>query len=479
LTLRLRLALWTALVIAGAICLLSAVTYALQLHDLSDEIDGSLRAQAGNLTNVYRVRAALSPRARERVIPQPSVFSSPSFHVQILDTSGQIVERTPGLGSRQLPVSPAALREAADGEEEVFETVTLEGQQVRVYTMALLTDDEFQGYVQVARSLEALNDSLAVLSRTLLSGGAVLLVISMIVAWLLAGITLRPIDRITQAAREIGRSGRLDRRLAPARTRDEVAQLAETFNHMMDRLESAFAGQRRFVADASHELRTPLTTIRGNLELLRRSGAVEDPVMGEALQDVIEESARMARLVDGLLALARADSGQVLRRSPVQLDQLIRAVYRDAQAMERGAAVTLGPLDQAQVTGDPDALKQLLLILMDNGLKYTPEGTVTVSLRVEGANALVSVRDNGVGISPEDLPHVFERFYRSPSARASGGTGLGLAIAHWIADEHGASIEVQSEPGQGSVFTVRLPAQRPSERSESIPHQAPKLITSS
>ena len=460
-TLRARLALWNALVIAGAICLLGALTYVVEARSLSQELDESIRAQARNLQTVYQVRATLPPRARERVIPQPSVFSAPAFHVQVLDPDGSVLERSAGLGGRQLPNSPASLRKAEESDG-FFETVLLDGQDVRLFTMPLIAEDEFVGYVQVARSEETMENALGFLRNTLLGAGAALLIVSMVVAWFLAGVPLRPIGRVTQAARRVGLSGRLDARLDAVHTRDEIGRLVDTFNRMMARLESAFTAQRRFVADASHELRTPLTTIRGNLELLKRSEAVREPVMQEALQDVIDEAERMSRLVQGLLALARADAGQKLARAPVRLDELVRAVRREAQTVSDGVAVGLDGVEDAEVIGDADALKQLLLILVENGVKYTPSGgSVALDLHYEGDDAVLNVRDTGVGIAKDELPHVFERFYRSPTARSSGGTGLGLAIARWIAEEHGAEIRVASTQGTGTTFTIRLPARRP------------------
>jgi signal transduction histidine kinase len=180
----------------------------------------------------------------------------------------------------------------------------------------------------------------------------------------------------------------------------------------------------------------------------------------------------MARLVGNLLALARADAGQRLGRKPVELDRVLLDVFQQTRLLARDVKVMITDLDQLVVLGDPDALKQLLLILADNAAKYTPAGgCVSLSLRREQGSALVSIEDSGIGIEPEDLAHVFERFYRSGKARAwdAGGTGLGLAIAQWIAEEHGGSIAASSQPDRGSVFTVQLPladelsSQRPDE----------------
>jgi signal transduction histidine kinase len=467
--LRIRLSIWNAIVIIGAICLLSATTYALEARSLAQDLDESLETQASNLTAVYQARASLPPRARERVVPQPSVFSAPTFHVQVLDPDGAAIERTASLGDRTLPVRPETLRRAGEGEE-VYETVRLEGRNVRMYTVSLSTDEEFLGYLQVARSLNALEDALGFLRRTLIGVGAGLLAISIIVSWFLAGISLRPIGRVTQAAQDISLSGRLDPRLPPVGSRDEIARLVQTFNRMMDRIELGFAAQKRFVADASHELRTPLTTIRGNLELLRRSGAVTEPEMRDALDDVTSEAARMARLVQGLLALARADAGQALERVPVRLDDIVRAVSRNVQTFSNDVVVRLDRVDPVQVLGDADALKQLLLILVENGVKYTTQGSVTLSLENDAGRIALQVHDTGCGIADEDLPHIFERFYRSPSSRASGGTGLGLAIAEWIATEHGGSITVDTEVDRGTTFIIHLDAIRalPDEEEEPV-----------
>lgn len=455
---RLRLTIWNSLVIAGAIFLLGSLTYALEARSLSDEIDESLRVQARQMQSVYEVRAALPPRARERILPQPSLFSGPAFHVQILDPNGEVVERTAALGNRRLPVDRSDL-ERTGGSEEVFRTITLDGQNVRMYLDVLMAEDEFLGYVQVARSLEAFEDAMEFLRRTLLIAGAALLVVSLAVAWLLAGASLRPVRRITEAAREIGFSAHLDRRLPAVGTRDEIARLVDTFNGMLDRLESVFSAQRRFVADASHELRTPLTTIRGNIDLLRRNNAVREPEMREALEDVASEAERMSRMVTGLLALARADAGHPLPRERVRLDRLVLSVHREVQRTAGDVAVRLGTVEPAEVDGNRDALKQLLLILVENGIKYTaPGGSVTISSHLDSGYAEMEVRDTGFGIAAEELPRIFDRFYRSPSARARGGTGLGLAIARWIADEHHATISVDSELGVGSTFTVRIAA---------------------
>ena len=257
-----------------------------------------------------------------------------------------------------------------------------------------------------------------------------------------------------------------------------MGRLAATFNDMLDRLQSAYAAlqsanrrleaalesQRRFVADASHELRTPLTTVRGNASLLRRFDALSPEDRQDAVAQIGAEAERMSRLVNDLLMLARADAGQLLERKPVALAPLIDDVAHQARVLAGGklsvSVLRLGNVD-AEVRGDADALRQLLLILVDNAIKYTPAGgSVTLGLRVEqtGANqqtARITVIDTGAGIPREDLPHIFERFYRADRARRAGGTGLGLAIGKWIAEAHGGTISVESSPGAGSTASPR------------------------
>jgi len=231
---------------------------------------------------------------------------------------------------------------------------------------------------------------------------------------------------------------------------------------MLDRLQRLFQGQQRFITDISHELRTPLAAIRGNLEVLQRGAQADPALLQESLQDIEREVARLSRMVADLLALARADAGVHLERRPVELGPLLLEVYREARHLARGAEVRLGGEDEVQVEGDPDRLKQLLLNLVDNALKYTPPGgTVTLSLYREGSWVCLCVADTGPGIAAGDLPHLFERFYRGKGAGRRSGMGLGLSIARWIAQEHGGQITVESREGQGSTFTLWLPLSGP------------------
>jgi signal transduction histidine kinase len=297
--------------------------------------------------------------------------------------------------------------------------------------------------------------------------GAVSLVVAMAAGWLLARAALRPIDRLAQAAQEIGAAQDFGRRVPHRGPRDEVGRLAVTFNEMLGRLQEAYerlnaalAAQRQFVADASHELRTPLTTIRGNIGFLRRVVDMDSADREAALADVASEVERMSRLVNDLLTLAHADAGQHIPKTTVEFAPLVLEVARQARFLtDCGVEVALGQVDEARVEGDPDHLKQLMLILADNAVKYTPAGgRVSLSARRLNGHLRLEVHDSGIGIPSDEQLRIFDRFYRTDPARSTGGAGLGLSIARWIAEEHGGSITVNSEPGRGSLFTVELPA---------------------
>jgi signal transduction histidine kinase len=299
---------------------------------------------------------------------------------------------------------------------------------------------------------------------TMLALAPVVLLVSLGVAYYIAGRAFRPVDELINEVEAITDGRSLHRRLPVDHSNDELSRLAATLNAMIARLENSFIALRRFTADASHELKTPLTVLRADVERAMHPATKGGERM-VVLEEALQETARMADLVDSLLTLARADEGRFdLHREPVSLAPLVRDVFETAVILGEDAGLTIElPLcDEAVVLGDPNRLRQLFLNLVTNAIKYTPRGGhVELSLsRRPHDDVAFAVRDTGIGISASDMPHLFERFWRADRVRSratGGGFGLGLSISQWIVQAHGGTLTVQSRLGRGSVFTVVVP----------------------
>lgn len=300
-----------------------------------------------------------------------------------------------------------------------FGLLVVTGQRWRVYVLTLHSAGAPSGYIEAVTPLGRLDAEMQTVRVFLPLLALTGLALALFGGWAIAGCVLRPVATMTRTARTITLSRDHSSRIEAPSRQDELGRLASTFNEMLASLEAAYRAQQRFVSDASHELRAPLTAIQGNLELLRRHRAMPEAERDEALTEVERESTRLSRLVADLLVLARADAGVSLKRCPVDLDAVVLEAYREARHLSQGQALTLDPFEPARVEGDEDRLKQLLLILLDNAFKYTPAtGRVTLGLHRREADVEIVVRDTGVGIAPEDLPLVFERFYRADPARS-------------------------------------------------------------
>ncbi len=474
-SLSLRLTLWYTAITAVALLAASAIVYLSVAGNLQRDIDASLASEAEGLARAVTIQGGLPLRPLRLVLPDLNTFSGGDLLIQVVDARGTVLDRSESLGRVVLPVDAETRRALADGNPR-YATVAVPGGQLRVYVLPLVLGGQVVGALQVARSLAPMASATTRVLQALAAVNVLLLLLAAGAGWAMARGALRPIAAVRDTAEAIGSSGDLARRVPVGAARDEVGALAATFNRMLDRLQAALAAQRRFVADASHELRTPLTTLRVNLATLRRGDAHHSPAEIEILDDMDGELQRLSRLVEGLLALARTDAGQPLERAPVALDALVRKVYQAALSQAEGRALTLGEVAPIQVLGSPDHLEQVVRNLVDNALKYTPPGGhVTLALGRAGDEAALTVRDDGVGIAPEDLPHVFERFYRASSARGRSGAGLGLAIAASIVRAHDGRIVVDSAPGVGSTFTVYLPA-LPAGQNPPAPTDGPLVV---
>ncbi len=336
--------------------------------------------------------------------------------------------------------------------------------QWRIYSQSISGRDGnggVKGWIQVGQPAFVLNTELGRLFTPIGLGALVALLLAILGGLFLANQALKPIDRVTRTAQTISTRD-LSRRINYHGPADEIGRLALTLDQMFDRLEKGFEQERRFTSDASHELRTPLTALKGRIEVtLNRLRDPQD--YQETLETLNVEVDRLIRLSSSLLYLARLDqAGQSWQSESLNLSDLLDSMVDSMQAVAelRQIELSLVTPPDLHLQGNLDQLTRLFLNLLDNALKYTPpRGRVKVRVERTGDQATVAVSDNGPGIAAKHLPHLFKRFYRAESDRAStsGGAGLGLAIAYEITRQHGGRLEVESQPGQGTTFKVQLP----------------------
>lgn len=315
-------------------------------------------------------------------------------------------------------------------------------------------------YVHFFRTIMGGKDFLEHLRWVLLLMMGAFFFVALASGYFMSRRVLSPIRKIAQTARTIEVEN-LGARIAVPPVRDEVTELAKTFNHMLDRLESGFAQQKRFVSDASHELRTPVTVILGYSDMLARWGRTDEGILEEGIISIRTEAENMQQLIERLLFLARTDQNrQKIQKELVELSELVEDVMRRADVIAKDHQVELLENDEGTVVADPVMLRQMLRIFLDNAVKYTPKGgRVTVSSRREGEVMVLAVADNGIGIADKDQEKIFDRFYRVDSSRTkeTGGTGLGLPIAKWICEQHDIDLSLQSRLGEGTTITLRIP----------------------
>ena len=470
-SLRFRLTAGSLAAVAAIILLASGLCYGLIRSELRRETDAALADGAAQVVrrmtpteapdpgeaDVRPDPAAVAARADLPPVFLPGVGSVPLLLRLARRDTGVTRAVSPSLTARPdlgrvllgLPLRPRGPGFAGTGDDD----------QMRVMTVAVPNSRDS---LQVAAPWDPMEDLLTRLLTGLGLSGLLFLLVSGVGSWLLVGRALRPIDRIVREAEALtaDRLGRV--LLAPgAFSDDEIGHLVDALNRLLSRLSQAFAAQRRFTADASHELRTPLTILRGEMELaLSRERLASE--YRRTLESGLEETARMTRIVESLSLLAHGDAENLAApSSPVSLDALASeatgALAR--QAADKGLSLRLASEGPVVLMGDADALRRMLRNLIENALAYTPPGgMITVTVAASGRDARVVVADTGVGIGSDDLPRVFDRFYRADKARANtGGSGLGLSIVLSIASSHGGTVQAESVLGEGSVFTVTLP----------------------
>jgi len=463
-TLRRRLTLWYGALLAVVLVVAFALVYFAHADAHDADVNVALQDMAQRATDEVSSQLAsgipmseITLIALHRIIDEPHAVWIVADGLAPLAAAGRFDE--PAFHYLGLSALPLGYHEYWTEPARVRTFVApIAGSPLRVVTAATLSE------------IDAQNGELRVTLSVL---GILAVVVGMAVFSALAGRALRPVAELTRTAAEIARTRDFSRRVQRAGDEeDELVALAATFDSMLGSLGEAYLAQQRFVGDVSHELRTPLTVIRGNADLLAGDHQ-EPPDRHAAIEQIRREADRLSRLVGDLLALARADTARPFAGRPVQLDEVVVEAFGEMRHVG-GPRLRLTGLRQAAVRGERDALFQLVVALLDNALRYTPDGQVAISLARDGEAAVLRVDDEGIGITPEELPRIFDRFYRSERARRvdRSGSGLGLAIARWIVERHGGAITLEPRAPRGTRATVRLPLLAPS----SLPSHEPAPV---
>ncbi|MES2764478.1 MAG: ATP-binding protein [Bacteroidota bacterium] len=510
LSLRHRLTIWYGAIVALTLLAFGVISYISVSSELRHNLDASLERVGYSLediikTNQAQTKKPLRPAKTEQRVKQDQfsflrenqkmnfygpprpidstaekeqdmvwaavyqhiIFNSKNFYIQVADTTNQIVFRSSNLTSinDSLPMisAPSYLAfEKAEGASHGFAPYVFKNQNLRLMLMQTKSAQISIGY-----PVDEIEATLGGLFGTLLVAYPFILIISLLGGHFLAKQSLQPIDDIARIAREITASN-LSRRLPPTPVNDdEIARLTATLNQMIGRLEASFAQIRQFTADASHELRTPLAILMGELEIALRSRKTPDEY-ARVLNSSLEEVNRLSNVVSSLLELSKAESGQVqMQLEQVELSPLVMDICEDMEilAAEKNIELQCEIEPDVDIPGDEQRLHQVFLNVIENAVKYTlPGGSVYVKVFKNDTEAIVTVSDTGIGIPDEDLPYVFDRFYRVDKSRTSmniPGNGLGLSIVKWIVEAHRGIITVESQYKKGSVFTMKFPLKTP------------------
>jgi heavy metal sensor kinase len=452
---RLKLTLWYVLLLAATFTVFAVYLIFRFQHSLRSAIDASLQITVSNTIASLDKEDYHDTNRLTFNLTGPLQTGNPNFVMRLVSAQGEAWDTTSNVPNMSFGDSVEAgyTTQMDVGNEDEW----------RVFSQPVLdSTGETIGWVQAAQSLHPVSDAVEDLRSQLFLGVPLILLFAGFGGYFLANRALRPIQQITNTAQEITAQD-LSRRLAYRGPIDEIGMLAQTFDQMLERLQSSFERERRFTGDAAHELRTPLTVLKGQIEvtLNRRRNPAE---YQKKLQELSAQVERLIRLSNGLLFLSRSDQHQ-LSFEPIDINlcEWLEILIEQFQllAREKRLKINMSIPEELLVFGDSDHLIRLFMNLLENAIKYTPAGgEITVTAMKKPGETQVIIHNTGPGIPQEHVQHLFERFYRVDADRSSqtGGTGLGLAIAREIVRLHGGDIDVQSEPGQGVTVTVDLPS---------------------
>ncbi len=469
-SIRSRLTAWHVAVLGFFLILFSILLYVFLSKRLHESIDNSLKVSANVIQKAALLEYSRTPLpGLDLFFDQFLGYSNINKFYRIYDGSGHVDSRSKGIDASKFPLTQDAYSRATQGKM-TYETFKLvPWHRVRVITMPVIRNDNLVNLIQVGTSLKAVEHTLKNLRIFLFTAIPCALILSTLGGRFMATRALKPVAEITSTAQDIAHGANLSRRIPIPEVQDEIGNLAHTFNEMMNRLEKSFNQVRQFSSDASHELRTPLTVLKGQSEL-----ALSKPRSKAEYQEVLssnlEEINYMSRVLEDLLILSKGDEGKVsLEKEPVELGSIVEEVSRQGEifADEKEVKIILAYLEPVTILGDAHRLKQMVWILLHNAVKFTPSGgEIKITLQDLDDTVYFTIRDTGIGIPEQDLPKIFDRFYRVDKARSrmDGGSGLGLSICKHIVDRHHGTVDVESKLGEGTKFKIRFPKYEVAQR---------------
>ena len=478
-SLRFKLTLWYVLILGILLISFSSFLYFTLSKSLHRDVDNKLRS----LAELIALESA-SPLSKfgfgsiDQALETSMNLRPIGKFIQVLDESGNIGRKSENLKNVELPISLNALKNASKGLVTFETNHSIGNTPLRIITFPVTENNHVTKIVQIASSLEGVEDALNTLFIILIVTVPLALMVASLGGQFLAHKALKPVDNITQTARVIT-SQNLNQRITPPKVKDEISRLIETFNEMISRLDQSFRQIKQFSSDASHELKTPLTILKGEVEVTLRKERTPQEYQ-QTLKSNLEEINRMSQIVEDLLLLSRADTGEIrLNIEDINLTAILNEVVTQMDRLAQSKGLYLSTSNHHQdihIFGDALRIRELFINLIENGIKYTEEGgSIHITLQKENSppvrsqsdweggekNGFVKViiSDTGIGIAKEDQERIFSRFFRVDKARSRerGGSGLGLSICKWIVEAHQGEIVVESELGKGSSFIVKLP----------------------
>jgi len=482
-SLRFKLTVWYVLILGILLTSFSSFLYFTLSKSLYRDVDNKLRSLAELIAS-----ESSSPLSKfsfgtiDQALEASMNLKPIGKFIQVLDESGNIGRKSDNLKNVQLPISLNALKNASKGLITFETNRTIGNSPLRIMTFPVVENSHVTKIVQIASSLEGVEDALNKLFLILIISVPSTLILASLGGQFLAHKALKPVDNITQTARMIT-SQNLNQRIHPPKVKDEISRLIETFNEMISRLDQSFRQMKQFSSDASHELKTPLTILKGEVEVMLRKERTSQEYQ-QTLRSNLEEINRMSQIVEDLLNLSKADTGEIiLNKEDINLTEILDEVVAQMERLAKTKKLHLSATNHHQdihIFGDALRLRELFINLIENGIKYTEEGgSIRIILQKEyplpvtgepdwverekGQFVKIIVSDTGIGVAKEDQERIFNRFFRVDKARSreQGGSGLGLSICKWIVEAHRGKIGVESELAKGSSFIVRLPLSPP------------------